>query len=312
MDKLKAMQIFIRVVDTNSFSKAAETLDLQRTSVTNIIQGLEAELGVRLLQRTTRQLKLTDDGSEYYERSKRVLAEVDEMESSLVSSRQAPRGKLRIDVPAYLALRLIIPALSDFRHRYPDIELTIGISDRPADLVQEGIDCVIRGGPLDDSTLAARRIGAFRLLTCATPDYLRQFGEPQTIAELADHRAVNHYLAHSGRIRPFEYLMDGQPVAIKVASAVNLGDVEALLQCGLQGLGLFQSADFMVEPYLAAGQLQEVLGGWRAAPLSLSALYPQNRNLPRKVRVFIDWMEESLKRMQHWRHGPGHGAHVDQ
>ncbi|HEV3106738.1 MAG TPA: LysR substrate-binding domain-containing protein, partial [Trinickia sp.] len=172
MDRLQAMQVFTRVVDTNSFTKAAETLDLPRASVTTIIQNLEAYLGVRLMHRTTRRLSLTPDGAAYYERCVRILSDVEETETTLQSGSKKPHGKLRIDMPGAIGRTIVIPKLAAFHSRYPDIDLQLGLSDRPVDLLQEGVDCVIRVGALEDSSLVARRIGLFECVTCASPQYL--------------------------------------------------------------------------------------------------------------------------------------------
>lgn len=195
MDRLQAMQVFTRVVDTNSFTKAAETLSLPRASVTTIIQNLEAFLGVRLMHRTTRRLSLTPDGAAYYERCVRILAEVEETEASFQINNRKPHGKLRVDMPGSLGRLVVIPALNEFRDRYPDIDLQLGLSDRPVDLLQEGVDCVIRVGALQDSSLVARRVGLFEGVTVASRAYLERYGEPRSIDDLADHRAVNYFRA---------------------------------------------------------------------------------------------------------------------
>lgn len=199
MDRLQAMQVFTRVVDTNSFSRAADTLDMPRASVTTIIQNLEAHLNVRLLQRTTRRLNLTPDGAAYYERCVRILADIEETESSFANTGKGPRGKLRIDMPGSIGRMIVMPQLCEFHTRYPEIELMIGFGDKPVDLIQEGVDCVIRVGTLQDSSLVARRIGVFQGVTAASPDYLELHGVPQTIDDLQQHTAVNYFEPHGPR-----------------------------------------------------------------------------------------------------------------
>jgi LysR family transcriptional regulator for bpeEF and oprC len=296
MDRFQAMQVFVRVVDSSSFSKAADTLDMPRASVTTVIQNLEALLGVRLLQRTTRRLNLTPEGAAYYERCVRILADVEETESSLAYGSRPPHGKLRVDMPGSLGRLVMMPFLSEFRARYPDIELMIGLGDKPVDLIQEGVDCVIRVGSLEDSSLVARRIGIFRSVTCATPAYLEKFGEPKTLADLEQHTAVNYFHSRTGRMRNFDFMVDGASVDVKMSGMVSVNDADAYLAGALEGLGLIQLASFMVLPYLRSGRLQEVLPQWRPMPIPISAVYPHNRHLSPKVRVFVDWMAEICER----------------
>jgi len=212
MDRLQAMKVFTRVVETNSFSRAADTLDLPRASVTTIIQNLEAHLKVRLLQRTTRRLSLTPDGAAYYERCVRILADIEETESSLSHAQRAPRGRLRVDMPSALGKLVVMPKIDEFYERYPDIELMVGFGDKPVDLIQEGVDCVIRIGTLQDSSLVARRIGVFQRVTVASPLYLEQHGTPETIEDLQDHVAVNYFLGRTGRVVDLTFGVDDQTV----------------------------------------------------------------------------------------------------
>lgn len=296
MDRLQAMQVFTRVVDTNSFTKAAETLDLPRASVTTIIQNLEAHLGVRLMHRTTRRLSLTPDGAAYYERCVRILADVEETESSLQSSGKKPHGKLRVDMPGSLGRTIVIPALREFRERYPDIDLQLGLSDRPVDLLQEGVDCVVRVGALQDSSLVARRIGLFEGVTCASPEYLAQAGEPRALAELSQHRAINYFSSRTGRIINWSFLVDGKEVEVKMEGAISVNDADACVACAVEGFGLIQMPLFLVLPHLCSGALKEVLPEWKPLPMPISAVYPHSRHLSPKVRVFVDWVAEVFDR----------------
>ncbi|CAN7673946.1 LysR family transcriptional regulator [Trinickia sp. LjRoot230] len=296
MDRLQAMQVFIRVVDTNSFTKAAETLDLPRASVTTIIQNLEGYLGVRLMHRTTRRLSLTPDGAAYYERCVRILADVDETESSLQNGSKKPHGKLRVDMPGSIGRMIVIPALCEFRERYPDIDLQLGLSDRPVDLLQEGVDCVIRVGALQDSSLVARRIGLFEGVTCASPDYLAHTGVPHTLEELSQYRAVNYFSSRTGRIINWSFLVDGKEVEIKMEGSISVNDADAYVTCALEGFGLVQAPLFMVLPHLRSGALKEVLPEWKPLPMPISAVYPHSRHLSPKVRVFVDWIAEVFDR----------------
>lgn len=296
MDRLQAMQVFTRVVDTNSFTRAAETLDLPRASVTTIIQNLEAFLGTRLMHRTTRRLSLTPDGAAYYERCVRILADVEETEASFQSGNKKPHGKLRIDMPGSIGRLLVIPSLCEFHTRYPDIDLQLGLTDRPVDLLQEGVDCVVRVGALQDSSLVARRIGLFEGVTCAAPDYIERAGMPTSLDDLENHKAVNYFSSRTGRTIDWAFMVDGKEVEVKMKSIVSVNDADAYVTCGLEGFGLIQPALFMVLPHSRSGQLVEVLPELKPLPMPISAVYPHSRHLSPKVRVFVDWIAELFDR----------------
>ncbi|CAL95184.1 LysR family transcriptional regulator [Azoarcus olearius] len=292
MDRFQAMQVFTRVVDANSFSRAADSLGLPRATVTNIIQNLERLLQVRLLNRSTRRLSLTQDGAAYYERCVAILADVEETESSFRDAASGPRGRLRIDVPASLGRLVLIPRLCDFHTRYPELEIAIGMTDRPVDMVREAVDCALRVGHLPDSSLVARRIGTFFLVTCAAPSYLERHGEPRTIAELANHSAVNYFSSLNGRTLDWDFVVDGHVTEVKMKGVVSVNDGDAYLACALQGFGMVQMPRFMALPHLESGALREVLPQWSPAPMPISAVYPANRHLSPKVRAFVDWVAE--------------------
>ncbi|NIF53920.1 LysR family transcriptional regulator [Burkholderia sp. Ax-1724] len=296
MDRLQAMQVFTRVVDTNSFTRAAETLNLPRASVTTIIQNLEAFLGTRLMHRTTRRLSLTPDGAAYYERCVRILADVEETEASFQSGNKKPHGKLRIDMPGSLGRLIVIPSLCEFHTRYPDIDLQLGLTDRPVDLLQEGVDCVLRVGALQDSSLVARRIGLFEGVTCASPDYIERAGMPASLEDLDNHKAVNYFSSRTGRTLDWAFLVNGNEVEVKMKSIVSVNDADAYVTCGLEGFGLIQPALFMVLPHLRSGQLVEALPELKPLPMPISAVYPHSRHLSPKVRVFVDWIAEVFER----------------
>ncbi|CAE6811377.1 LysR family transcriptional regulator [Paraburkholderia haematera] len=296
MDRLQAMQVFTRVVDTNSFTRAAETLDLPRASVTTIIQNLEAFLGTRLMHRTTRRLSLTPDGAAYYERCVRILADVEETEASFQSGNKKPHGKLRIDMPGSIGRLLVIPSLCEFHTRYPDIDLQLGLTDRPVDLLQEGVDCVVRVGALQDSSLVARRIGLFEGVTCASPEYIKRAGMPTSLEDLDNQKAVNYFSSRTGRTIDWAFMVDGKEIEVKMKSIVSVNDADAYVTCGLEGFGLIQPALFMVLPHLRSGQLVEVLPELKPLPMPISAVYPHSRHLSPKVRVFVDWIAELFDR----------------
>ncbi len=297
MDRIQAMEVFTRVVDANSFTRAAETLGMPRASVTTIIQNLEAFLGVRLMHRTTRRLSLTPDGAAYYEHCIKIIGEIAEADASFQAGNRKPSGLLRVHMPSALGRRIVIPALSTFHHRYPDITLDLGLSDRPVDPVEEGVDCMIRVGPLEDSSMVARRIGMLKRVTCASPSYLAKRGEPKTIEELAGHHAVNFRATHGGRPIPWVFVSDAEPVEVKLESLVTVNDADAYMTCAIEGFGLIQPTLFMALPSLLDGTLKEVLTGCNPKPKPISIVYPHNRHLSAKVRAFAEWIAELFDSM---------------
>lgn len=292
MDRFQAMKVFTQVVDANSFTRAADILGLPRATVTTIIQNLEALLQVRLLNRTTRRISLTPDGAAYYEHCARILGDVEETESSFRDVARGPKGRLRVDVPSPIGRLILIPRLCEFHARYPEVDLVIGMGDRMVDLVREAVDCVIRVGELQDSTLVARRIGTLKLITCATPDYLERYGVPSGIDDLQQHRAVQYFSSRTGRDLDWDFIVDGQAVPVKMRGSVSVNDSEAYVACGLQGFGMIQPARFMVLPHLESGSLVEVLPQFAPSPMAIWVAYMQNRHLSPKVRAFVDWVAE--------------------
>lgn len=296
MDRFQAMQVFVRVVDSNSFTRAADSLGLPRATVTTAVQQLENLLQVRLLNRTTRRISLTPDGAAYYERCARILADVEEAETSFREVSRGPRGKLRIDVPPPIGRLVLIPHMCEFHSRYPDIELAIGMGDRPVDLVRESVDCVIRVGELQDSSLVGRRIGTMDTVTCASPDYIERHGEPRALADLQHHRAVHYFSSRTGRIYDLDFVVEGEVTEVKVPGKVSVNDGDAYVASGLQGFGLIQPPRFMVQQHLQSGALREVLPQWRPSSMPISVVYPHNRHLSPKVRAFVDWAAELFGR----------------
>lgn len=291
MDKLRAMRIFVRVVEMNGFASAASGLSMPPSTVSRVIKDLEAHLGARLLQRTTRTLSLTPDGAVYYDRCQRILSEVDVAESALSGSTVPPRGKLRVDMSPSFARRVVLPVLRDFQSRYPDIDLILTLGDRPVDLVQEGIDCVLRAGiPGASAVLVARRIGSFQWATCASPEYLKQYGEPKSLEDLKSHHAVQFLSGRTGRPVDWRFLVDGEERLTRVSGNLSVNDIDSYVTCGLEGLGLIRIADFIARTYLRDGRLVSVLNAYQAPEVPLSIMYPQNRNLSPAVRAFVNWI----------------------
>ncbi|HEX6361431.1 MAG TPA: LysR substrate-binding domain-containing protein [Albitalea sp.] len=298
MDKFTAMQAFVRVVEAGTFTRAADSLHLPKPTVTRLVQSLESQLDTLLLNRTTRRVTLTQDGAAYYDRAVRLLGEMEELESSMSRAKANPRGRLRIDVGSTVAQLLVIPALPDFCARYPDIQIDMGVSDRPVDLIGENVDCVLRGGEIVDQSLVARRLGEFHLIACAAPAYLQRHGVPKHPAELEDgsHRVVHYFSHRTGRIHPFHFRKDGQTLEIVGRHALSVNDSNANLAAGLAGLGIIRTGSFVAAPHFAAGALVPLLLDWCGDTVPLHVVYPPNRHLSAKLRVFVDWVAELFAR----------------
>jgi LysR family transcriptional regulator, regulator for bpeEF and oprC len=292
MNKLQAMEVFVQVVDAGGFTRAAEHLQLPKATVSTLIQSLESALTVKLLNRTTRQVSVTADGAAYYERCLRILSDVREAEESVSRTRLSPSGRLRVDAPTSLASEIIIPALPDFFARYPDIKLELGCSDRPIDLIEEGVDCAVRAGNLTDSSLIARRVGILDFITCATPGYLAKYGRPSHPSELARHRCINYFSSKTGKIYDWAFSRDGERIEVPLPGDLAVNDSNAYTSAGLTGLGIALMTRFTLAPYLADGRLELLLEDWSSDPVPLQVVYPQNRHLSAKVRVFVEWIAE--------------------
>ena len=297
MDQLNAMRAFVRVVEVGTFTRAAELLDLPKPTVTKLIQQLEGHLHAQLLNRTTRRVTVTMDGAAYYERALRVLGEIDELDQSMTSSQARPSGRLRIDVSASFATDIILPALPGFLARYPEIQIDMGLSDRPADLIGENLDLAIRAGAIEDQSLIARRIGEMMLITCATPGYLAKHGTPQSPRDLEDgHLAIGYRRAGTSRIMPFTFASPKETIEIQGDYVVSLNDGTGYVAAGLAGLGVMQVPTFMAMAHIASGRLVPILTDWCTKPKPLHIIYPPNRHLSNKVRVFVDWLAELFAR----------------
>jgi LysR family transcriptional regulator, regulator for bpeEF and oprC len=292
MDKLRAMQTFALVAELGSFTKAAHALQLPNASVSTLVAQLEAHLQTKLLARTTRRLSLTDDGAAYLERTQRLLGDVDELEAQLRGAQKSPRGRLRIDVPAAAGRHVIAPALPEFLAKYPEISVEIGSTDRPVDLVVEGVDCVIRGGALHDELLVARKLGAFEVITVAAPSYLKARGTPKSPDDLADHVAVNFFSAKTGRVFPLDFVdKKGQALSIPLPHQTAANDADTHVELVVAGLGLAQLPRTRVlSQLLKSGDLVQILKPWSAGELPLYVMYPRNRHLSTRLRVFVDWV----------------------
>lgn len=293
MNKFLAMEVFVQVVDTGGFTRAAENMKLPKATVSTLIQSLETSLSVKLLNRTTRHVSVTVEGAAYYERCMRILSDVRDADDAVGHTRLSPSGRLRVDAPTGLASEVIIPALPSFFSLYPNIQLELGCSDRQVDLVEEGVDCAIRGGrQLTDSTLIARRVGTMHYATCASPAYLERHGKPTHPNDLIHHRCVNYFSARTGKVFDWYFTRDSERIQVSLSSHIALSDSYAYTAAGLAGLGIVQMADFLMAPMIKDGRFESVLDDWINEPLPIHVVYPQNRHLSAKVRVFVDWTVE--------------------
>lgn len=292
MDQLLAIRTFVRIAEAGSFGKAADQLNIPRSTASKLIQDLEGALGTRLIQRTTRRATVTPEGAAYYERALRLLSDLEDMDMEARRAPAQPRGRLRVDIGSSLANLALIPALPGFHARYPDLDLHLGVSDRLTDMVGEGIDCVIRGGDLVESSLIARKLCELDVLVCSHRTYLDQYGMPAHPSELDQHRVVSYFSSLTGRPFSLRFERDGEIVEVQPKGNVAVNESTAHLTALVSGLGVGQNFRFQVQPYLDRGDLLQVLPEWHQARHPLYAMYPHNRHMNAKVRVFIDWAAE--------------------
>jgi len=290
VDQVKAMKVFVRIYERSSFTQAADDLNLPRATLTHTLNQFEAWLGTRLLERSTRKVRPTLDGEAYYQRCVQLLAELEEAELAFRSV--APKGRLRVDLHGTLGKHFVIPALPQFMVRYPDIELSISEADRHVDLISEGVDCVLRAGTLGDSTLIGKRVANLRQITCASPAYLRQHGEPTNLDDLKNHRAVNYVSRTTAKLFPFQFMVGGELREVAIEGAVSVFGAQIYAASAIAGLGLIQCPHYRMEAQIAQGLVKEILTDTPPPPMPVSVLYPHNRHMSPRVRVFVDWLGE--------------------
>ncbi|MEO3691765.1 LysR family transcriptional regulator [Roseateles paludis] len=296
MDRLDRLRAFVNVVETGSFTRAAQLLDLSKTAVSQCVQRLEAELGVKLLHRSTRRVQATDEGALYYDKVLRLLADWAEADTSVRGAASAPRGRLRVELPSPVAALLVVPALPDFLARYPGIELELGASDRRVDVIADNVDAVLRAGVLEDSSLTARRVGELQFKAYAAPRYLAGAGRPTHPRELAGpaHRVVAYRRSLVQRPQPLALFKADERLELTPHPALTLDDGNAYLAAGLAGLGVLWLTDYMAAAPQARGELVPVLEGWGLAPLPLYWVFPSQRHPSARLRAFTDWVEARL------------------
>lgn len=290
VDKLQAMALFVRVVDTGGIARAAEGLGIPKATATTLIQRLEASLGVKLLNRTTRRVSVTPDGAAYYTRAAAILAEVREAEETLSQRATAPRGRIRVDAPTLIARSVIVPALPRFFAQYPEIELALACNERRFDLVAEGIDCALWIGEIAEASLIARRVGFLYFATCAAPAYIAAHGVPAHPRELARHRCINRFSPRTGETVDWVFSKGAERVQAVFPGHLALEDENVYVSAAEAGLGIARLPAFVVKEVMERGALDLVLGDWFPEPSPLHVVYPQSRHLSRKVRVFVDWL----------------------
>ena len=294
------MRIFVRVAEAGTFTRAADSLNLPKATVTKHVHALEERLRVKLLNRTTRRVTVTPDDAAYYDRTVRLLTDLDDIEASMTNARANPRGRLRIDVGTSVAQLLIIPHLAEFHARYPDIQVDLGVSDRTVDLIGDNVDCVIRGGELSDQSLVARRIGNLEFITAAAPAYLERKGTPTHPLEIEEkHASVIYFSPQSGRHYPLEFRRGDESIDITGPYQLSVNESNAYVTSIVAGLGIGQIISWQAQRYLDSGALVQLLPDWTQPLLPVYVVYPPNRHLSAKVRAFVDWAAELFQREDH-------------
>jgi DNA-binding transcriptional LysR family regulator len=296
MDRLDAMRAFTRIVERRSFTHAADDLGLPRSSVTDAVKGLEARLGVRLLQRTTRHVSPTLDGEAYYRRCIDLISDLEDAEAGFTGVK--PSGLVRIDVHGTQARHFLLPGLPRLLETYPNLRLHISEAHHALDMVREGFDCMLRAGELTtDTSLIRRRVATLQRGTFASPDYIRRFGLPRTLDELesGDHRMVGYYAPDAPEIVAFNFMADGKPRRMLLPTAITVTGPETNVASACLGLGLIQIPRYRAAADLASGVLVEVLADYPPAPLPVHVLYSHTRQLSPRLRVVIDWMVEQFR-----------------
>ncbi|MGV2453931.1 UNVERIFIED_CONTAM: LysR family transcriptional regulator [Acinetobacter seifertii] len=292
MDRLQQFFIFTEVAKRQSFSEVAHRLDLPRSTVTSAIQQLETHYGVRLFHRTTRKVSLTQDGQRILPECQNLLFDYEQLEQLIQTQKQHYRGTLKISMPSRIVHQVIIPELSDFYHRYPDIHLQLNSSDDMTDLIEKGIDCVVRVGELDSSSLIAKFIGHLVMVNCASADYLEQYGIPKQLEDLSQHKLINYAGAVGEKQGEFVY----QGGTVMMDSALSVNNTEAYSAAACAGLGIIQVPYYDVQDKIEQGILVEVLSAYSAASLPLNILYPNRSYIPKRLEVFMSWVGEVLNR----------------
>jgi LysR family transcriptional regulator for bpeEF and oprC len=308
MDQLSALRAFIRTAERQSFVRAADDLNISRAMVSMQIAWLEKHVGTRLLNRTTRRVTLTNDGTWYLERCRDLLTQLTDADETLRRSREQVKGRLRVDVPVLFGRVLLLPVLSRFTTRYPDVSLDLQFNDRVVDLVADRVDLAVRFVKVTQPDLIARRIGVTRVVTCAAPEYLRERGIPARPEELANHTLIGQMIAGRGKPRDWVFGAGKSAVRLPLRYALTFNTIDAILRAGLGGLGIVQTLDTVVARLIAQGRLQALLLPWSSPGAPVSVVYQKSDRTSAKVRVFADFLEEMF---QDWSRKSGIGTGDD-
>ncbi|QHE83972.1 LysR family transcriptional regulator [Hydrogenophaga sp. BPS33] len=292
MKDLNALRVFVRVAQLKSFKAAGASLGLTASAVSKAITRLEAEVGVGLLQRTTRSVGLTDDGAVFFENGKQILSEIDQAENLLSRASAGVYGRLRIHLTEGLGRRVVMPMLSAFLGRYPGLSVSAELSNRTVDIPNEGFDVDIQIGPVADSRLVARALGRVKFVTCAAPAYLAAHGVPQTLDDLARHNCLMYAHIHSGRLREWQFVENGRERMLTLQGSLQANNSEALLDAAIAGLGVAHVSRIVAREALAAGKVMPVLGDFHAPGREVHAVYLKAHTLAPKVRAFVDFLVE--------------------
>jgi DNA-binding transcriptional LysR family regulator len=298
MDKFEAMQRFVLVAQTNSFTRAAEMLGLPKSTISSAVQSLEKQLGTRLFHRSTRRINLTQDGEAYLPQCQAILAELDALESQFQHQNEDVRGVLRVDMPSRFASTIVFPHLSEWLDAYPNTQLKISCADYDIDPTREAVDCLIRVGVLNDSALIARPLVTYRIVNCVSPGYIEKYGEPDKLADLEQHQLIDYAQKIGNSPAMFEYVEDGQIKQLSMPSALAVNSTDAYLSACLSGLGIAQIPKIGVIEYLKKGELVSILSRFEAEPMPVSLLYPSRRQIPKRLSLFMDWIESLVQRLE--------------
>jgi len=297
MELLQSLQVFARLAELSSFTRVADAMQIGRPQVTRAIQELETSIGVRLFQRTTRTVRLTSEGEQFYARVKTILGEISDVTAMFSTPDSILRGRLRVDIPTAFSQPGLIESLRAFSTRYPSIELALGVTDRTVDLVAEGVDCALRIGELPSSSLIARRIGMATMVTCAAPRYLEEYGEPETLEDLGMHRGVTFLSGQNQRPLAWQFVEGGRVQSHICRQGITVNESNAYVECGVAGFGILQAPGIALDRFLANGSLVEVLRNFRPHPRPVSVLYPSRSHLAPQVEAFVEWIGEQFPKL---------------
>ncbi|MCR9352113.1 LysR family transcriptional regulator [Vibrio alginolyticus] len=296
MDRIQQMEVFIQVVESGNFTKAAEALNIPRSTISTVIQTLENRLGTQLLHRTTRKISVTMDGMRYLETANILVQKFNASERMFHSEPCNIQGRLRVDMPSRIARRIVIPALPKFLSQYPLLKIELYMQDKLVDLVAEGVDCVIRVGELSDSELICKKIGDLEMSLCASPKYIKKFGMPETIEALSSHQLVHYSVQLPSQPTTLRLQAQRETISVPMKNQITVDNAEAYIASALAGLGIIEIPRYDVLHLLKNNKLQEIFPNCKPKSMPLYFLYPKRKNLPLRVRIFQAWITQLLEK----------------